>query len=214
MSFAYTIRGLKRHYGTKTALHLESLDIPKGQILGIFGPNGSGKSTLLRLLALLDKPTEGQLLFFGQATAAPPMALRRQICLMLQNPCLLSRSVLANVCYGQKVRGAVDTRKAFAAMQAVGLNPELFKTRRSHELSGGEAKRVALAARLAIEPAVLLLDEPTANIDAASTALIGKAVREAREKGVTVLIATHDMVWLEALADRIIHLAEGRLVRG
>lgn len=212
MNALFSLRGIQRIYGGRTVLDIAELDIPQGHIVGLRGPNGSGKSTLLRLLALLEAPDAGNLSFLGHKASIDDVAMRRHITLVLQQPYLLTRSVLANVCYGQKVRGRVDTEQAFSAMQSVGLDPAVFASRRSYELSGGEAKRVALAARLALRPKVLLLDEPTANIDESSMQSIKEAVQQARSLGTSVLIASHDEEWLAPLVTHSLSLRSGKVL--
>ena len=158
----------------RTVLHLSELDIHAGQILGIRGHNGSGKSTLLRIIALLEPPDAGTILFEGQPAEVGNLNQRRQVTLLLQTPYLLSRSVASNVAYGLRVRGIRDAftvrKEIESALLAVGLDPAVFWQRRRHELSGGESQRVALAARLALRPRVLLMDEPPAWISKARNA--------------------------------------------
>jgi tungstate transport system ATP-binding protein len=129
----------------------------------------------------------------------------------------MHRSVFDNVAYGLKIRG--DTKdirnRVGKALGLVGLDPENFRRRKWYELSGGEAQRVALAARLVLEPEVLLLDEPTASVDAESARLIKKASLQAREEwGATLVVATHDWQWLYETCDSVLHLLHGRLFKG
>ena len=156
-------------HAVRTVLNLSELDIRAGEILGIRGHNGSGKSTLLRIIALLEPPDSGTVLFEGRPAGTDDLHLRRQVTLLLQTPYLLSRSVASNVAYGLRVRGIRNAselqNRIAASLLAVGLDPAVFLHRRRHELSGGECQRVALAARLALRPRVLLMDEPTASVD-------------------------------------------------
>lgn len=199
----------------RTVLHLSELNIHAGQILGIRGHNGSGKSTLLRIIALLEPPDAGTILFEGQPAEVGNLSQRRQVTLLLQTPYLLSRSVASNVAYGLRVRGIRDAftlRKEIEnALLAVGLDPAVFWQRRRHELSGGESQRVALAARLALRPRVLLMDEPTASVDQQSAERIAVAARHAADEGSAVVVVSHDQEWLAPLADRLITLREGKL---
>lgn len=199
----------------RTVLHLSELDIHAGEILGIRGHNGSGKSTLLRIIALLEPPDAGTILFEGQPAEVGNLSQRRQVTLLLQTPYLLSRSVASNVAYGLRVRGIRDTftmrKEIESALLAVGLDPAVFWQRRRHELSGGESQRVALAARLALRPRVLLMDEPTASVDQQSAERIAVAARHAADEGSAVVVVSHDQEWLAPLADRLITLREGKL---
>ena len=198
--------GLVRRYNGRIALELDEIKVFSGEVLGLVGHNGSGKSTLLRLLALLEAPDAGQIFLDSQPVGLHDLASRRQISLLLQTPYLLSRSVASNVAYGLKVRGRVDPALVRAALVRVGLDPDLFLHRRRHELSGGEAQRVALAARLVLQPRVLLMDEPTASVDEASAARLAQAAREAAKQGAAVVIVSHDRDWLDPLADRLVRL--------
>ncbi|WP_418977681.1 energy-coupling factor ABC transporter ATP-binding protein, partial [Bilophila wadsworthia] len=183
-------------HAVRTVLNLSELDIRAGEILGIRGHNGSGKSTLLRIIALLEPPDSGTVLFEGRPAGTDDLYLRRQVTLLLQTPYLLSRSVASNVAYGLRVRGIRNAselqNRIAASLLAVGLDPAVFLHRRRHELSGGECQRVALAARLALRPRVLLMDEPTASVDQQSAERIALAARHAADSGSAVVVVSHD----------------------
>lgn len=200
----------------RTVLNLSELDIRAGEILGIRGHNGSGKSTLLRIIALLEPPDSGTVLFEGRPAGTDDLHLRRQVTLLLQTPYLLSRSVASNVAYGLRVRGIRNAselqNRIAASLLAVGLDPAVFLHRRRHELSGGECQRVALAARLALRPRVLLMDEPTASVDQQSAERIALAARHAADSGSAVVVVSHDHEWITPLSDRLVTLREGKLV--
>ena len=211
----YSLRNVTHSYGARPALSIEALDIRKGALVELRGPNGSGKSTLLKILAFLE-PFNGELLFDGNAAKGRERELRREATLLLQEPYLLRRSVYENVAYGLKLRKL--TRREIGervtdSLNRVGLEPDQFARRQWFRLSGGEAQRVALAARLALRPRVLLLDEPTASVDDASAALIREAVcRSVRDAGTTVVVATHDTEWLNGIQPaRIVTLRNGRI---
>lgn len=202
---------IRQIYNGRTVLSIDQLDVHKGEIVGLAGPNGSGKSTLLKILAFLNSPTEGAVSLMGTATPINPGTVHRQVTLLVQEPYLLKRTVFANVAYGLRVRKESDiTAKVHNSLTEVGLAPEEFSKRQWFELSGGEAQRVALAARLVLKPKVLLMDEPTASLDTKSSTLIREAALRAREKnGTSLVIASHDLVWLDKVSDRTIHLEEG-----
>lgn len=205
MSALYELRGVKQRYGGRTVLHLPELRIERGETLALTGPNGAGKSTLLRLLAFLESPAEGSLHFHGRPNCPP----RQQATLLLQEPYLLKTTVFENVVYGLRVRGRRQGLEEAAGevMEAVGFarGTQMLR-RRWKELSGGEKQRVALAARLILQPLALLLDEPTSSVDAASAKAIEAAVRAAALAGTTVVAASHDMAWLSGLAARRLEL--------
>jgi len=204
---------IRHKYSNRTVLAIDRLNINSGSIIGLAGPNGSGKSTLLRLLAFLETPTSGTLTFMNEQPSPKPNGVHRQVTLLVQEPYLLKRSVYANIAYGLKVRNESNyATKVDHALEMVGLLPDKFSNRQWFELSGGEAQRVALAARLVLNPKVLLMDEPTASLDGKSATLIRQAALAARkEYGTSLVIASHDMAWLNAVCDRIIHLENGTI---
>lgn len=211
----YRIKDLTHCYSTLPVLSIDRLDIGARQIVGLIGPNGSGKSTLLKLLAFIEKPTQGRILFNGRPAVPFDSGVRFKVALLPQEPYLMKRCVADNIAYGLKIRGTagadIDTRVA-AVLDMVGL-PRGFAKRQWFELSGGEAQRVALAARLVLEPEVLLLDEPTASVDAASAPLIRAAALAARRQwGTSLIIASHDWPWLYGVCDEVRHLYGGRLI--
>ena len=211
----YELKGIRHCYGDLVALGIEDFAISQGCIIGLVGPNGSGKSTLLRLLSFLEKPSQGEILFRGDRIESSTRAARLQVTLLNQEPYLLKRSVMENVAYGLKVRGKTQgyEKQVQEALHLVGLAPEEFAHRQWYELSGGEAQRVALASRLVLGPKVLLLDEPTSSVDAASAALIKEASLRAREQwGTTLVIASHDWSWLHEVCDEVLHLFRGSII--
>ncbi len=211
----YHISGLKFRYGDTFLLDIEELTIGKGASLGLVGPNGCGKSTLLKILAFLVKPDEGVIHFDGEKVDGNGSVLKRDVTILLQEPYLLKRSVFENVAYGLRARGEKRnlTKNVERALQIVGLPPGQFAARHWFELSGGEAQRVALAARLILNPKVLILDEPTASVDQESAALIKDAIEHARsEYGTSLVIASHDLLWLNTVAEDIERIYNGRMV--
>ena len=224
----FELKGVRHRYGDDFTLEVPRLAVPEGSCLGLVGPNGSGKSTLLRILGFIEEPQEGTLLYRGvrvgpggkleavseRAGAFPP-DLRRETAMLLQNPYLLKKTVFENVAYGLRVRreDAVLLERAEEALRLVGLDPARYLRRRWHELSGGESHRVALAARLALRPKALLLDEPTASVDHENPALMKKAVESARERfGTTLVIASHDLVWLNSVSGDTLRMYDGRII--
>lgn len=211
----YHLENICQVYGDRTVLEVDRLDIEEKSITGLIGPNGSGKSTLMRILAFLERPASGEGTFQGEPLSQVSLAQRRQVTMLSQEPYLLKRSVQGNVSYGLRIRGHSDTARPVShALRKVGLDPAKFLHRSWRELSGGEAQRVALAARLVLKPRVLLLDEPTASVDRKSSELILKAVLEARESwGTTLIITSHQLPWLRQVADRILSMDYGKLTR-
>lgn len=208
MDYIYTLEGVNCFYGDRRALSVDRLNIKAGETLGLIGPNGSGKSTLLKVLAFL-LPHQGRLEFGGTAGQE-----RLEVTLLLQEPFLLRRSVYENIAYGLKLRGwnADCDRRIQESLDMVGL-PRAFAKRFWHELSGGEAQRVALASRLALRPKVLLLDEPVASVDEQSAARIITAIQTAKKEWrTTLVVAAHDLTWIEKVADDVVTLVNGNII--
>jgi len=213
MSALYELRDVLQRYENRVIINLPHLDIPARTIFGLAGPNGGGKSTLMRLLAFLETPVSGEVRFDGRPSLGREIELRQIVSYFPQEPYLLKRSVRANVGYGLMLRRLPDVNERVAeALSQVGLDPARFMNRSWMQLSGGEVKRVALAARLALRPRVLILDEPTANLDRDSAELVRRAVAAARERyGTTLVISGHDHPWLQAICDDILWLRDGML---
>lgn len=214
-ALAYQLDDVTFAYGDEPVLRIPSLEIPRGEVVALVGANGSGKTTLLHLLAFLEAPTAGRVRFFGrEATATGHLSLRRRVGLLLQKPYLFHRSVLANVELGLRVRGIGPREageRARQALERVGLAG--FEHRDARQLSGGEAKRVALARALAVDACVLLLDEPLAHMDDHSARRTEEVIGTLnRDEGKTIVLASHDLLWAQALAHRVLSLHGGGLV--
>lgn len=212
----YDIRNITHKYdGGPITVDIESMQVREGSVMGLVGPNGSGKSTLLRILAFLEPLAGGKIFFDGDDCAGRGAKLRRAVTYLLQDSYLLKRSVYDNIAYGLKLRGETSGIKERIddSLRRVGLAPEEFANRQWYGLSGGEVQRAALASRLALHPRVLLLDEPTANVDESSALLVKDAAISAwKEWGTTVVIATHDLVWLNEVSTEIVSLYRGRVL--
>lgn len=213
MKDLYRLDNISQRYSGRLVLSISDFRVAEGSIVGLAGHNGSGKSTLMRMLAFLESPDSGNLFYDGRKISEPELWLRREVTMLTQEPYLLNRSVAANVAYGLELRGEKNiSDKVCDSLSRVGLEPERFMHRNWFELSGGEAQRVALAARLALRPRVLLLDEPTASLDMESTQLIHHAAVSSRdEQGTTLVIVSHDHLWLEEVSDTIFKLSAGRI---
>jgi tungstate transport system ATP-binding protein len=209
----YELSDVRQAYGNRMVLEIDGLNIEANTITGLTGPNGCGKSTLMRILAFLEFPAHGTVLFRGRKTTPDDWEIRRRITMLGQVPFLLKRSVQANVAYGLKVRGSSKiVSQVNSALEMVGLEPAKFSARSWYELSGGEAQRVALAARLVLKPEVLLLDEPTASLDKESAELVKSAVLQARANWKTTLVVvSHDLDWLSTITDRTLKIRDGRI---
>lgn len=211
----YQLRRVSKSYDGRRVLTVDRLHIHRGEILAVVGPSGAGKSTLLRLLNFLETPDGGSIHFHDHVfrPGEPmPVAVRRQITTVFQRPLLLNRSVWANVEYGLKLRGHLDSDERVAsALRRVGLAEMARQPART--LSGGEAQRVAVARAMVVEPEVLLLDEPTANLDPYNVGLIEEIVQRLNEEeGVTLVLVTHNVFQARRLAQRVVFLLDGEVV--
>ena len=212
MSILYELKNIEHYYDEKKVLDIENLTLHKNQIIGFFGPNGSGKSTLFSLLSFICKPTKGEIFF--EDLNKIDSEIKKSIVILPQNPYLLKRSVFENIAYGLKIRDENENlkEKVEEALALVGLDSD-FSKRKWSQLSGGEAQRVALAARLILKPKVLILDEPTAGVDTNSAQLIKEAILIAKQKyNTTIFISSHDYNWLNHISDKKIALFQGNLV--
>ncbi len=208
----------KRYPEGLEALKNVSFEIEAGEMVFITGHSGAGKSTVFRLLAAIERPTSGSIVVNGQNLAALRKSaipyLRRNFGLIFQDQKLLfDRSVLDNVLLPLAIVGLPAkeaTRRARAALDKVGL----LDRERTHPiaLSGGEQQRLAIARAVVNRPAILLADEPTANLDTESASAILEIFRAFHQVGVTLVIATHDPDWMARFSPRVLRLERGRLL--
>src|SRR5206468_11875897 len=211
--------GVRHCYGGRMVLDLERFAVPPGALIAMVGPNGSGKSTLLRLLALLEQPTEGEVRLDGEpvcggpARSRPTAAARRRVTLVEQRPVLFRGTVRENLGYGLVVRGVrrIEVNRVVDSVAArFGIAPLLERHR--HQLSEGEVQRVAVARALAVEPEVLLLDEPASSADrAAAQTLYGALAEERRRRPLAICLASHQLEDAYRWADDVRALADGKL---
>jgi molybdopterin-binding protein len=212
----FRIESLRFAYEADPVLELEELEIPGGGVTVLIGPNGSGKTTLLKLLNGLLSASTGRILYRGRPLNDQTLqGLRQESVLVHQDPYLFDGSVYGNVSYGLKVRRtpAPEARRTVAeALRTVGL--EAFEHRKARRLSGGEKQRVAIARALVLDPAVLLLDEPTANVDVDTIELLEQLVKSLNAGGAAVIISTHHPAFAYRLGTQLVFMEEGRLVPG
>lgn len=189
-----------------TLLSDVSFALEPGGATAIMGANGAGKSLLLRLVMGLLRPTSGDIRFSGPEPA-------RRMAMAFQKPVMLRRSARANIVHALRARGAAASAAeagADAALWRFGLAE--FARRPARLLSGGEQQRLAIARAAALEPELLLLDEPTAALDPGASARVEAMLQDVRASGVTILFSTHDFAQAARLADRALFLRRGRLV--
>ena len=204
------VRGVSVDFGGAAVLDSVDLTVAAGEIVALLGPSGSGKSTLLRVIAGIQPPTSGRITIDGQDVTRQPTHRRRVGMVFQDNQLFPHRDVLANVEFGLKMAGVSRSDRAGKArgwLERVGLAG--FDHRDVTGLSGGEAKRVALARTLVAEPRIVLLDEPLTGLDRElHDRLAGELARILRDPGSTALLVTHDHDEAEQIADRVVRLVE------
>jgi putative spermidine/putrescine transport system ATP-binding protein len=209
------IDGVAKLYGNRTVLHDISLDLASGEFLSLLGPSGCGKTTLLRIIAGFEQPDRGRVRVDGRDITALP-ANQRQLGMVFQAYSLFpNMSAADNVRFGLRVRkidAAEQKRRVDSLLDLVGLSAHADKY--PHQLSGGQQQRVALARALAIQPALLLLDEPLSALDAKVRVQLREEIRRIqRDTGVTTVFVTHDQEEALSISDRVAVMHEGRIVQ-
>jgi tungstate transport system ATP-binding protein len=209
---------LVQRAGAAVLLNRVSLSVEKGEIFTVIKPTGAGKTTLLRLINLLDHPSSGDIYFDGEkitGSSSNAIQVRRRMAMVFQKPAVFNSTVYENVAYPLKVRGShskTDRSTVYDLLDTIGLGG--YARRKAKTLSGGEAQRVALARAVVTKPDLLLLDEPTANLDPGTVKMIERLVMEFnRDRGLTVIMSTHDMQQAQRVAHRVGVLMNGQLVQ-
>jgi tungstate transport system ATP-binding protein len=201
------LAGVSFEAGATKILDSLNLVIAPGPPTLIVGPNGAGKTSLLRICMGLSSPSAGRITWGGCADRAP-----RRRAIVFQRPVMLRRSAAANVAYALAQAGVPRNHRASRVaelLNRVGLAP--LAARPARRLSGGEQQRLALARALARDPEILLLDEPTANLDPAATRSVEDIVLAAAQSGIKILMTSHDLGQVRRLAGDVIFLVRGRL---
>jgi len=211
---------VSKRYNDVVAVSGVTLEIAKGEFVFLTGPSGAGKTTLLRLMLRQELPSTGQILVNGRNVGALPAAkipdLRRSIGVVFQDFKLIQRkTALDNVAYVLNVAGvprSQQRKQAYEALRSVGLSHKLSTY--PSALSGGEQQRVAIARAVVNQPALLLADEPTGNLDPDLAVEIMRLFREINARGTTVLVATHDRDLIERMQRRTVILERGQVIAG
>jgi len=214
MTITAELKGVTKIFENKTVLDDINLQIRQGETLALLGPNGSGKTTLLKILAFIENPSSGEVKFQGETVDFKNTEkMRMQSTLVFQRTILFSASVYNNIAYGLRVRKVpknVCDEEVRNALKLVKL--EGFEKRPARKLSGGEQQRVAIARALVLKTALLLLDEPTANLDPKNAAMLEEIIATVNRKmKTTIVMATHNMFQAKTLPDRIALMTDGRI---
>lgn len=211
------VSNLSKQYGSKEVLRVTEATVNRGYITGIIGPSGAGKSTLLRILNMLEPPSRGEVFYYGRkvpAAKADVLALRRKMTMVFQKSVLLEMSVYDNLAFGLRARnmpGVEIEKRVNTIFEIIGLSAQ--SKQRAKTLSGGEAQRLAFARAVVLQPEILFLDEPTANLDPANVELLERLVVQLnKDCGTTVLVVTHNLFQAQRLAHETIFFYQGELV--
>ena len=214
MATLVELKNLTKSFGNRTVLDDITLQIEEGEMLALLGPNGSGKTTLLKILAFLEKPTSGEVKFQGEAvTDKNAERMRLQSAMVFQRTMLFSTNVYNNVAFGLKMRKLPKNLIKDEVQKALNLvKLEGFEKRSAKKLSGGEQQRVALARALVLKTKLLLLDEPTANLDPKNALIVEEVIATVnRELKTTIVMATHNMFQAKTLPQRIALISDGKI---
>ncbi len=207
------LKSITKVYDGHTVLDIDHYKFDQGKIYALVGPNGSGKTTLFRILALLEQPTTGIITIDGNnVTAFDSHTTRKKIVLVHQEPLMFDTSVRKNVAMGLSYRGVTKkeaTERIRKSLELVGMSN--FLKRHARHLSGGETKRVAIARGLALSPEIILLDEPTANVDEKNIAMIEDVITSLKQSNnTTVIFSTHNIKQAYHLSDEVLTLMHGK----
>ena len=207
------LKALSKQFHAVTAVKQLDLTVNSGELVALLGPSGCGKTTTMRMIAGLLAPTSGDILFDGRSVLTIPPERRGAVMVFQKHLLFPHMNVAENIGFGLKMRGvakAAIERRVSAMLDLVQLGG--FEKRRAHALSGGQQQRVALARALVIEPQVLLLDEPLANLDANLRLEMRRLIRNLQQTlGITMIFVTHDQEEAVMLADRVALLMDGIL---
>jgi tungstate transport system ATP-binding protein len=212
------LENISHYFGKRQVLKDINLEVAKGELFGLIGPTGAGKTTLLRIIDLLETPASGMMHFDGAKVAtsgAGRLGIRRRMAFVLQKPVVFNTSVYDNIAAGLRWRGqsrSQISQRLETLLEVTGLGT--LKDKNARTLSGGEAQRVAIARAVAVFPELLLLDEPTANLDPVSTLRVEEMIAEIyRRYQTTIIMTTHDLAQGRRLAGRIGVLVNGEMVQ-
>lgn len=211
MTVTLQVAGLEKNYRTAKALDSVSLNVQGGSLAVLLGVNGAGKTTLLRILAGLEPPSKGTVSINGIIMSA--QELRKVSTLVFQKTVMFNRNVYDNLAFGLRIRGKSDIEIAHQvseALSSVGLKD--FQKRKAKKTSGGEQQRISLARAFLLNPRILLLDEPTANLDPNSARIIEKAIDNHKRSDTIIIMATHNLGQAKRLADQVVYFHCGKVI--
>lgn len=212
----FRLEKISKSFGDEVALCDIDLDIRKGEIFVLMGPSGSGKTTLLRIMNRLETPSNGSIFFQNRDMASlnnkESLVIIRKMAMVFQEGFVFNYTVLGNISYGLKVRGIEKdeiSERVEKALELVGLSG--YQNRNARSLSGGEKQRVTFAMAMVLNPEVLILDEPTANLDPINQEVMEDIIRKINKMGVTIVLSTHKQREAISLAHRIALINNGNI---
>jgi polar amino acid transport system ATP-binding protein len=211
------IKNLKKNYGDKKVLKGISLTVNKGDIIGIIGPSGCGKSTLLRCINLLEKPTEGEIIFEGNSVKDNKhiLDIRRKIGMVFQQFNLFNHmSVLDNIILAPTINKLMSRDEAIKKATGLLKKVDLLDIKDSYpnQISGGQKQRVAIIRTLMMNPEIILFDEPTSALDPEMIGEVTNLMKKLADDGMTMLIVSHELNFIKNFTTRVIYLDDGKIV--
>lgn len=208
------IEKLKKIYGERTVLDIDKLTIETGTFCGVIGPNGAGKSTLLNIIAGLEKQTEGRVIYNTGTDRLIEGMQYKDMTMVFQSPYMISTTTEKNISYPLKLRGWSEkeiAKRVDELTEELGLTS--LRKQKAYTLSAGETQKTALARALSFRPKLLLLDEPTANIDPSTTGEIERILKKINEdEGTTIIMITHNIAQAKRLCRQIVFMHNGKVV--
>ena len=206
------LRNVTKRFGSNTVIDNINLTIPQGQMVTLLGPSGCGKTTILRLVAGLEKPSEGQIFIDGEDVTHRSIQ-QRDICMVFQSYALFPHMSLGeNVGYGLKMLGVSRAEVKTRVKEALAMvDLEGFEERYVDQISGGQQQRVALARALILKPKVLLFDEPTSALDPELVGEVLRIMQQLAEEGKTMVVVTHEMGFARHVSSHVIFLHQGKI---
>lgn len=208
-------KNILKKYNSQFILNVDEFFATYGKVYGLYGPNGSGKTTFMKILSLIIPADSGDIYINNKKADMDAVEIKRKLSFLFQEPKLLRRSIKGNLIYPLKIRNEkISIKKIEEMLEKLDIQPDNFLSKKPWELSGGEKKRVSLAQKLIFDPEIIFLDEPTANIDEKSVAIISDIIQDLKMRQKCVIVSSHDYEWLSKVADELYFTKKGVLAKG
>lgn len=207
-------KNILKKYNSQFTLNVDEFFATYGKVYGLYGPNGSGKTTFMKILSLIIPADSGDIYINDKKADMGAVEIKRKLSFLFQEPKLLRRSIKGNLIYPLKIRNEkISIKKIEEMLEKLDIQPDNFLSKKPWELSGGEKKRVSLAQKLIFDPEIIFLDEPTANIDEKSVAIISDIIQDLKMRQKCVIVSSHDYEWLSKVADELYFTKKGVLAK-